>query len=166
MVAALPMITRLLHQLGLDMTALVEGHPGLSMEVNSPSYNLFYVPEAVGSPHIPNQEFVTENGIRSVIGFGGLLPSQEMFATILFCRNYVARERALLFRSLTLNTQIAILPADHSGVVYAAAVGLPCQKTGDSPPALLQAENETLRLLLEAQESAVVVQTDHMNRAQ
>jgi len=51
-------------------------------------------------------------GIRSVIGFGGMLPSGNLFAVILFTKVPIPRETADLFRPLALSVKLAILPFD------------------------------------------------------
>ncbi len=51
------------------------------------TYNTFYVPKAVGSPYIPTpDDFVIPNGIKSVLGFGGVLSSGEPFVVIMFSK--------------------------------------------------------------------------------
>ena len=51
------------------------------------TYNVFHVPEAFDNPLIPAQEdFVLPYRIKSVLGFGGLLPSGDIFAVILFLK--------------------------------------------------------------------------------
>jgi hypothetical protein len=75
------------------------------------TFNVFHVADAAGSPHIPaQQEFVIPHGVRSVLGFGGLLPPGELFATILFTKARVPREVAERFRTLALNVKVALLP--------------------------------------------------------
>ena len=45
-------------------------------DMSKKTYDTFYVPESVGSPYIPTQDdFVIPNGIKSVLGFGGVLSS-------------------------------------------------------------------------------------------
>jgi hypothetical protein len=75
------------------------------------TFNVFHVPNAVGSPYIPAQkEFVIPYGVQSVLGFGGLLAPGELFATILFSRTPIPRDVADLFKSLALNVKVAMLP--------------------------------------------------------
>ncbi|MBA3339435.1 MAG: hypothetical protein H0T54_06790, partial [Geodermatophilaceae bacterium] len=38
------------------------------------------------------------HGVKSVLGFGGALPSGELFAVILFARTHIAASVAQLFR--------------------------------------------------------------------
>ena len=106
-----PMIAQLISQLGVEVGTLL--HPDSSVMIDSAqrTFNVFHIPEAKGSPHIPAQdEFVVPHGIRSVLGFGGVLPPGEMFATILFSRVSIPREIADLFKTLALNIKVALLP--------------------------------------------------------
>ena len=73
------------------------------------------MPEAKGSPFVPAQEeFVIPFGIESVLGFGGVLPSKELFTVILFSKQKISRETAELFKSLALSLKLALLPFDGS----------------------------------------------------
>lgn len=68
-----------------------------------------YVPKAPGSPYIPAQrEFVQPYGVQSVLGFGGMTPTNELFAVILFSRVAIPRETADRFRWLSAYVRIAI----------------------------------------------------------
>lgn len=105
------MIAQLVTQFGLELSALVPAAAGVITEGSEKSYNVFHVADALNSPHIPAQErFVVPYGIRSVVGFGGMLPAGDLFAVILFSRVRIPRERADLFRTLSLNVKLAILP--------------------------------------------------------
>jgi len=80
---------------------------------------VFHVPVARGSAYIPAQEeFVIPCGVSSVLGFGGLLPSGNLFATIMFSKVPISEEVALLFRPLTLSAKIALLPHDGATVFH------------------------------------------------
>lgn len=105
-----PMIAQLIRQLGIEISALLtEG--ALVIDTTQHTFNVFYVGDAVGSPMIPaQQEFVIPYGVRSVLGFGGLLPSGDLFATILFSKTFIPREVADLFKTLALNVKVALLP--------------------------------------------------------
>ena len=110
-VARSPMIAQLIRQLGVDVSSLLASDSRLMMEMEQHSFNVFHVPDAEGSPYIPAQaEFVVAQGIRSVVGFGGVLPSGELFAMILFSRVRIPRDVAELFRALSLNVKVALLP--------------------------------------------------------
>ncbi len=110
-VRQLPMIQQLVEQLGLEVHEVVEPHPELFIDLDKRSFNVFHVPEAVGSPFVPAQDdFVLRYGVKSVLGFGGVLPPGSMFAVILFSRTSISEETAQLFRSVALSVKLALLP--------------------------------------------------------
>ena len=85
--ARFPMIIQLVRQLGLEVGSMLHRSPTLLVDREQRTFNVFHVPEAVGSPDIPAQaEFVIPHGVRSVLGFGGMLPGRDLFAVILFSR--------------------------------------------------------------------------------
>jgi hypothetical protein len=99
-----PMIAGLLSDLGVEIQHLVAPEPATVRNVATKTYGVFYVGNAAGSPLIPAQEdFVAPYGVKSVIGCGGELPRDEMFATILFCRVPVSHQVAERFRTLALD---------------------------------------------------------------
>ncbi|MDB4951480.1 MAG: hypothetical protein JWM27_4129 [Gemmatimonadetes bacterium] len=104
-----PMIAELIRQMGLDIESVVSPRPELLRGVEGKTYNVFYVPEALGSPYIPAQDdFVRPHRIRSVVGFGGLLSGGELFAVILFSRVEVPQESAARFRNIALDLKLAV----------------------------------------------------------
>ena len=106
-----PMIAQLIRQLGVDIGALIASDARLLLDLDQHTFNVFHVAEAKGSTHIPaQQEFVVPYQVQSVVGFGGVLPNSELFATILFTRVPVARSTADMFRPLALNQKLAMLP--------------------------------------------------------
>jgi hypothetical protein len=109
-----PMLAALVRQMGLDVAHVVSPGIGLNSQVEGKAYDVFFVPDAVGSPYIPAQEeFVRPFGIRSVLGFGGLMQS-DFFAFILFSREAVPESSASRFRSIALDAKLALLR--HDGV--------------------------------------------------
>ena len=111
------MIARLIEQLGIPLGAVVQPAPELIVDLAQNSWNVFHVEQAEGSPYIPAQEeFVARYGIRSVIGFGGILPSGALFAVIIFTRVPVPSETAQLFKTLALNVKLALIPFDGERV--------------------------------------------------
>lgn len=106
-----PMIAQLIAQLGMEIGALTGPAEDFVIDVDQHNFNVFHVGDARGSPYIPaQQQFVIPHGIRSVLGFGGLLPTRELFAFILFSKCPIDRERADLFKTLALNAKVAFLP--------------------------------------------------------
>lgn len=111
MVQQAPMIAQLITQLGLPIANVVSPSRELLLDHEQTTHNVFYVPHALGSPHIVAQEeFVVRYGIQSVLGFGGLLSSGDLFAVILFSKVAVPPEVADQFRVVGLNLKIAVLP--------------------------------------------------------
>ena len=104
-----PMIARLLGQIGLDIESVIRGNAPAQHSGGVPRYDVFHVEQALGSPHIPAQaEFVERYGIASVIGFGGLLRSGELFAVILFARTPIPAASAARFRTIALDVRSAL----------------------------------------------------------
>jgi hypothetical protein len=119
-VSNIPMISQLIYQLGVDVSTVLQPAPRMLLAAEQKTYNVFYVPEAVGSPYIPAQNsFVIPFQIKSVLGFGGLLPSGELFALILFSRAYIPPETASLFRPHALAVKAALLPFDRDKAIFA-----------------------------------------------
>jgi hypothetical protein len=106
----LPMVAQLVAQLGIEPQAIVHPDRNMMLDLQRRTFNVFYVPEARDSPHVPAQEFVLRYDVRSVLGFGSVLPPDDLFAVILFARAHVPRETAELFRPLALAAKLALLP--------------------------------------------------------
>ena len=112
MIEQAPMISRLLEQMGLEARNIVEPHTlALMSESQYRNFGVFHVETAPGSEYLPSQQtFIEQYGIRSVVGMGGLLPSGELFALILFARVVISPEVAALFRTIALSVKLAFLP--------------------------------------------------------
>lgn len=96
-----PMFSQLVKQFGIALPAVVTPDPNLILDLTKRGFNLFYVPQAKGSPYIPAQEgFVIPYDVQSVIGFGGMLASGEIIAAILFTQIPVSKEVAEKFRAM------------------------------------------------------------------
>jgi two-component system, NtrC family, sensor kinase len=52
-VQSIPMISQLMTQLGIDLGMVVAPKPSLVLELEQRSYNVFFVPDAIGSPVYP-----------------------------------------------------------------------------------------------------------------
>ncbi|MDD5169457.1 MAG: hypothetical protein PHN75_11620 [Syntrophales bacterium] len=111
----LPMVRNLIKQLGMSVRSVVKPDPALLLDMEQKSYGVFLVPEALGSPYIPAQEeFVVPYGIKSVTGFGGMLPSLDIFVMIMFLKTSISREAADLLKNLSLNIKLAVLPFEKT----------------------------------------------------
>lgn len=110
-----PMFSQLLHQFGVSTAFDVTPQGEWLVDVEEKTYNVFYVPDAVGNPYVPVQEeFVRRHGVKSVLCFGGMLPSRDLFAVILFSRTPVPRDTATLCKSLALSMKTSLLAFDET----------------------------------------------------
>jgi len=160
-----PMISQLLRQMGLETGAVLAPTEELLLQADERAYGVFHVADAVGSPFIPAQEdFVLKFGIKSVLGFGGLLPSGELFAMIMFSRTFISRETANLFRTLALSVKLVLLPFTR-GPIFAEKTRIdrrPAERSQEQEQ--MRSEIATLRLLLPALEEAAMSQTNRLER--
>lgn len=171
-VAQMPMISQLIRQLGLDIKTVINPDPNLLVEIEQRKYNVFYVPEAIGSPYIPAQDsFVIPFGIKSVLGFGGLLPSGNMFAIILFLKIQIPMSTVQMFSTLALNVKTALLSFDRASVFAqkkdgsARASKQIFTKNTEQDIAQLKSQVATLRQLLDVFDKSIVVQSDRLEQA-
>ncbi|MEO7457483.1 MAG: hypothetical protein ABIY52_14555 [Gemmatimonadaceae bacterium] len=109
-----PMIARLIEEMGLEIESVVRGTAPASRPGDSRTYDVFHVEQALGSEHIPAQDFVERHGIESVVGFGGLLRTGELFAMILFSRRRIPAASAARFRAIALDVRSALYALDES----------------------------------------------------
>jgi len=103
-----PMISQLIKELGLELSSVLQPSPEVVKELAGKRHGVFHVENALGSPYIPAQdEFVARYGIRSVLGFGGMLASGDLFAVILFSTVHVPASAADRFKTLALDVKSA-----------------------------------------------------------
>ena len=94
-VSQVPMISRLIQEFGLDIDTVLAPTPEVLADLESHTFSVFYVPNALESPYIPSKkEFVIPYKIKSVLGFGGMLSSGELFAIILFAKTWISHNTA------------------------------------------------------------------------
>jgi hypothetical protein len=106
-----PMMLQLIHQFGVDASTVLWPNPEFLVDIEQTTFNVFHVASAKRSPFVPAQEqFVIPHRIKSVLGFGGMLPTGELFAVILFSKVEIPRQTAEMFRTLALSVKVAILP--------------------------------------------------------
>ena len=146
----LPMVSRLFEQLGVDARRIVTGDRDVTPEVERRPYDVFYVSETRDHPSVPAQaDFVIPYGIRSAIGFGGVLPDGETFAVVAFSSVPIPAEAVDAFVAAALATKLALLPF-VGGPVFE---GWRASGQRQPPPELelkrLESRAETLEQLLE-----------------
>ena len=101
-----PMVAGLLQQIGFSVDQVVTSPSDFDHVLHKPrtdstNSSIFHVENAVESPLIPAQnEFVKPFKVRSVIGFGDILPDGEIFAVLLFLRTPVSAPIASAFNHL------------------------------------------------------------------
>lgn len=166
-VERLPMFSQLFRQLGVPLPQLAHTDQSLLLDQHEESFNVFHIPEAEGSPSVPAQEeFVRKYGIRSVLGFGATLPDGELFAIILFSKDFIPESTAKLFKPLALCAQIALSP-HVSATSTPGPSAAPIQETGriggDSPDTHLQSRIVELERLLAVHEQTVDEQAERMD---
>lgn len=118
MVEQFPMISQLIQQLGFRVADIVQPDPDVVLGLQGQNANVFYIADAHGSPHIPAQrEFVEPYNVQSVLAFGSVLPSGNLFVVVLFTRVFVPRDRAEMLNVLAIGVKGAVLRFEY-GIVF------------------------------------------------
>jgi hypothetical protein len=118
LVKQMPMISKLIEDFGLRVKDLFDSPADILIGRSEEDYNIFHIPDAVGSAYIPAQEgFVIPHGVKSVIGFGGKMTSGNIFAVVLFSKVKISEDITQMFRCLALATNLAAMRFDEAPVV-------------------------------------------------
>jgi PAS domain S-box-containing protein len=170
MVERAPMIASLLRQMGLKIETALDADSRLILDADQHTFNVFHVEHAQGNPSIPAQaDFIKPYGIRSALGFGGLLPGGELFTIIMFSRVTIPRETADMFRTIALVVKLALLPFVRGAVFASAAENARLdRKQGravEIEQLAMRSEIATLHLLISALEEAALRQTKRLKSA-
>ena len=105
------MIYEFINQMGMDISNVLYPDTKLSSELEERIFNVYHVPEALGNPHIPAQKgFVVPFGVKSLLGFGGMLPTGNLFIMLIFSKTKIPRSTANLFKNIALHVRMAALP--------------------------------------------------------
>jgi hypothetical protein len=105
------MVHQFIDQVGMGISSVLHPDPKLSSELEGRVFNVYHVPEALESPCIPAQkEFVIPYGVKSAMGIGGMLPTGNLFALLIFSKTKIPRDTANLFKNIALNVRMAVLP--------------------------------------------------------
>lgn len=161
-IAKLPMFSQLFAQFHGDLPFLNTIASPLLLAQHPTTFNVFHVPEARNSRYVPGQqEFVVPFGVQSVLGFGNLLPTREMFAVILFTNIAVPSETAELFKPFALSTELTLAPFDHEQLILPAPPHTPRPAPTEHGETLASVKHRvaTLESILTVQEQAVEVQS-------
>lgn len=106
----LPMVAALIDQIGLGLADVVRPERARVAELARKNYDVFHVPEALGSAFVPAQDFVERHGVTSALGFGGVLFSGDFYAIVMFSRVPISVEVADRIRVLSLATRVSLMP--------------------------------------------------------
>ncbi|MBD0316718.1 MAG: PAS domain S-box protein, partial [Nitrospiraceae bacterium] len=156
----LPMFSQLFAQFDIHLPFLLHAPSTLLLNPQETAFNVFYVPDAVGSPYVPAQEaFVRRFGVRSVLGFGGLLPTGELFAIILFTRCLVPRDTAELFQPFAYATRLSLMPFERPELTLPSPHG----RLPEHDVSTLEHRVATLESLLAVQEQSVAIQSRRLD---
>ncbi len=118
----IPMLSALFSQIGFDISEVVKPDKNIIInKINKEEYDfgVFCVEEARGSKLIPKQaEFVEPFGIKSVIGFGGVYKTGNIYAIIVFSREKISSEKAKMFLSLNPSVKLTTLRHEMTGNIF------------------------------------------------
>ena len=105
-VGGIPMIAQLVSQFGIEMGSVISPEPNVIGDLARQTFNTFHIADAVDSPCIPAQDdFVKPYGVKSVLGFGGVLSFGELFVVIMFSKVSIPASTASSFRDLSANVK-------------------------------------------------------------
>ncbi|MFQ6024160.1 MAG: hypothetical protein ACE5NW_15690 [Acidiferrobacterales bacterium] len=105
-VDAIPMISRLLKELGVPLDWVDTHESDLIQKSIGRSEGLFFVKDASQATDAQNrkiiaaQDFVSQYGVKSVFGIGGAYPGGQLLVIVSFCRDIFPREASENFLPL------------------------------------------------------------------
>ncbi len=123
-VQSVPMISRLLHQMGLEVGWVDTQDMGLvDQNMSSP---LFYVPDAAVTVDkllrkvIPDQDFVRTYGVKTVFGVGGsyVMQRNAQLVMVVYCSEPVPKSVAELFSTLTTQLVAKTYSVVREGAIF------------------------------------------------
>ncbi len=114
LVAQMQPISEIIKQFGLDIPTVIGIERERLLQLEPAVLNIFHVSEAKGSPLIPEQEsLIIPYQVKSVLGFGGILPSGSLFAVVIFLKVKIPQGTAQMFKHLALSVKTALLLGDE-----------------------------------------------------
>lgn len=117
LVAQMPTISEIIRQFGLDIPTVIGTQRERFLQLESAVLNIFHVSEAKGSLLIPEQKsLIIPYQVKSVLGFGGLLPSGSLFAVEILLKVKISQNTAEMFKHLALSVKTALLLGDEKVV--------------------------------------------------
>jgi signal transduction histidine kinase len=144
----MPDVSRLMRRFGLDVAS--GSVSPADLQDDAPA-TVFHVPETTVREHLPN-DFATSYDIRSILGFGGITGSGDVFAILILTTVPVSGEIAELFEPVALSTRTAL--TSFQGPVFAGDA----QTIGEPTIESLRRRIETLEQLINVHETTAIEQ--------
>lgn len=159
-----PMFAQLSEVFDIVMKSRTKPNPESLVELEQKTYNVFYVPDAAGSDHVPEQEdFVIRYGLRSILGFYALLPSGNLFTVIVYSKTRIPSATTEFFKTLALNVKISILPFDDVAV-FAGSTPDGLNTIPQNELIHFRSQAASLAQLLKVRDRIVVQQSDRIEQ--
>jgi hypothetical protein len=123
-VGAIPMISRLLKELGIPLNRVDTWDSDIIIKTIGRSAGVFYVSDAANSVDqegrkvIAAQDFVAEHSIKSVFGFGGAYLDGKILVIVLFCQEFVDRSSAEQLSTLVDQFKVRTDALAQSGAIF------------------------------------------------
>ncbi len=162
---SIPMIARLVSQFGLRTRDIIDPDSDMLLDLEQKSYNVFYEANAANSKFITAQDdFVIAEGIQSCLGFGGMLPSGNLFAVIMFSKVRINADVASMFRTIALSAKLSLLRFESCVFTNRSESAL-----GEADPSEIEGQAQQSKLavleqLIEAQGLSIVKQSERLER--
>ena len=104
------MVAQLIRQFGLETASLLDPDPSLMLDLEQRTYNVFHVRRGPSDHRTSRHRsaLLSPYGIASVLGFGGVLPSGELVAVLLFSKVSIPVGTADFFKTVALNVKYAL----------------------------------------------------------
>ena len=99
-----PSFAAMITQFGLDLAAVLAAEPVYVGDASHRACDVFHTGD------VPAQ--MAAQGVRSVLGFGGLLPSGSLFFVLLYLYTEIAPSCAAMFRPIAINVKMPLLKYD------------------------------------------------------
>jgi hypothetical protein len=111
-IAGIPMLARLLTELGVETDAT--DHRFVELRLAAGEIGVFFVPDAahemdsLGRPVISDQAFVQSHGVKTVFGFGAACPDGTILTLLVFTREKLPKETILALTHLPVLIKAAV----------------------------------------------------------
>jgi len=114
-----PMMSALFDQIGFAVTPSAQLDSSILLNKQDKDFGVFLVEQAKGSKLVPAQkEFVEPFGVESVLGFGGMYSTSNIFAVIVFSKKRISPKTAKLFWSLAPVFKLVMLENELLGNIF------------------------------------------------